>query len=237
MKTTLAFETSTATTSIALLGADGLKVEKVTSGHNHCEQLLPLTQELLADSSMKLSDIDRIAVGHGPGSFTGLRIGLATAKGICLATSLPLYSVSSLAALAKTYSNSPEATPNILITTADARRGEIFAGYFEQHTNGDLLPLQDEEVISPEKLVDRISQFEKPYLLVGEGVLAYPTLGENLSTDEQQLSPSAIAVAELALKMSSPSDLTLAAPRYARAAAAEVKFPKGNPGGAFAPSS
>src|SRR5687767_10492794 len=96
----VALETSTFTASIALLDGDRLVVRERGPEGVHSRDLLALIDEVLAEAGRPLATIDAIAVGAGPGSFTGLRIAMATAKGIAFATGKPLWSVSSLAALA-----------------------------------------------------------------------------------------------------------------------------------------
>ncbi len=97
----LALDACTVTASAAVLDGDAVLAECACGVRaTHAEQLLPLVRDALTRAGVRLDDLSRLAVGIGPGSFTGVRIGLATAKGLAVATGLPLYGVTSLDALA-----------------------------------------------------------------------------------------------------------------------------------------
>lgn len=126
----LGLDTATAATTVALLGRDGRALElrddpPPGARPGHASQLLPLVHELLEQAGLGWSEIDRIAVGIGPGTFTGLRIGLATAQALAASTGTPLVGVSTLSALAAAaHATAPDTTTLAVI---DARRGEAFA--------------------------------------------------------------------------------------------------------------
>jgi tRNA threonylcarbamoyl adenosine modification protein YeaZ len=144
----LAFDTSTFTASAAVLdGRDVLAESSATLRAAHSERLLPLVDEVLARSGVALSAIERIAVGVGPGSFTGVRLGLATAKGLALATNIPLVGVTSLAAIAA----SAWAHEGPLLATLDARRDEVYAAFYACRA-GDRATLRDAVHDRPEAL-------------------------------------------------------------------------------------
>src|SRR4051812_6985793 len=96
----LAIDTSTLTASAAVLDGGRIVVERHAAATQTSEALLPLVDEVLREAGLAPTQLDALACGAGPGSFTGLRIGLATAKGLCFALGKPLLAVSSLAALA-----------------------------------------------------------------------------------------------------------------------------------------
>lgn len=126
---TLAFDTSTFTATAAVVdGRDVLAESSALQRAGHSERLLPLVDEVLARAGLTLAQVDRLAVGVGPGSFTGVRLGLATAKGLQLATGHPLVGVSSLAALAA----SAWALEGPLLAAIDARRDEVYAAFYLQ---------------------------------------------------------------------------------------------------------
>jgi tRNA threonylcarbamoyl adenosine modification protein YeaZ len=111
----LAFDTSADVTAVAVLEADEVIVEdSAASAERHAETLLPRIEECLARANLALSDIDVFAVGVGPGSFTGVRVGVATAKGLAFATGKPLRGVVSLAALAASVIDIPAKSPAAL---------------------------------------------------------------------------------------------------------------------------
>lgn len=124
---TLAFDTSTFTATAAVVdGRSVLAESSALQRAGHSERLLPLVDEVLARAGLPLAAVERIAVGLGPGSFTGVRLGLATAKGLQLATGIPLVGVSSLAALAA----SAWSLEGPLVAALDARRDEVYAALY-----------------------------------------------------------------------------------------------------------
>lgn len=137
--TILGFDTSTAATSVCVLLPDGTAFERVpdvdalTRPPAHASELLPATAEVLESAGTALERVERIAVGTGPGTFTGVRIGVATARSLAVALGVPLHPVSSLAALAAGI-DAPLRVPAI-----DAKRGELFAALFAG----------DDEVLTP----------------------------------------------------------------------------------------
>lgn len=127
----LGFDTATAATTVALLETDPEHALEQRDDPppgarpGHASQLLPLVQRLFDQAGVGWAEIDRIAVGIGPGTFTGLRIGLATAQALAASSDTPLVGVSTLAALAAAaHDTEPDATTLAVI---DARRGEAFA--------------------------------------------------------------------------------------------------------------
>jgi tRNA threonylcarbamoyladenosine biosynthesis protein TsaB len=124
--TILGFDTSTNATSVCVLRADGEAfeaepaVERLFDPPGHARELMPAVDRVMREAGLGFGDIDALAVGIGPGGFTGLRIGIATAHGIAHARRIPLHPVSSLAALAAGIESS-EPFPLI-----DARRGEVY---------------------------------------------------------------------------------------------------------------
>ncbi len=100
----------------------------------HAEALLPLVDRVLAEAGLTRSAIDRLAVGIGPGSFTGLRVGIALAQGIALGLDRPVVGVGSLSAMARAV---PHSDPRVRVAVLDARRGELFLGAYDVH--GDAL--------------------------------------------------------------------------------------------------
>jgi tRNA threonylcarbamoyladenosine biosynthesis protein TsaB len=124
----LAFDTATPATAVALVTSGGESEARhdPAAGERpgHASQLLPLAAGLLADAGLAFADLDRIAVGTGPGTFTGLRIGVATARALAQATGAPLTGVSTLRALA--LGAEEEARGATVLAVLDARRGEAF---------------------------------------------------------------------------------------------------------------
>jgi tRNA threonylcarbamoyladenosine biosynthesis protein TsaB len=124
----LALDTGTPVASVALVGAGaGLRFTRRDDARNHGPSLVATIRAVLADAGVEPADLSAVACGRGPGSFTGLRIGLATAKGMCFALGVPLLLPSSLAALARA---TPVTGDALVATCLDARRRELFCAAF-----------------------------------------------------------------------------------------------------------
>ena len=139
----LAIETATEACSVAVL-VDGEVHERFgIAPRRHAELTLPWAEGLLAEAGVAKSQLDAIAVGRGPGAFTGVRLAIALAQGIALALDRPLLPVSTLAALAMRSSGER------IIAAIDARMGEVYLGAFVREGEG-LLALDDEVVVKPD---------------------------------------------------------------------------------------
>jgi tRNA threonylcarbamoyladenosine biosynthesis protein TsaB len=161
----LGLDTSTAASAACVLRADGEAFEHVpdaeraTGPPGHGRELLPAILEVMARSGLAWRELDGIAVGRGPGSFTGLRIGVATARALAHAHGLALHPVSSLAALAA------GAAPPPVLAVIDARRGEVFALLDGEKSLGPW-------VCRPEDLVARLGA-RRPPRAVGDGSVRF----------------------------------------------------------------
>ena len=138
----LALETATESCSAALLVDGRLFVRSELAPRRHAELLLPMCDELLAQAGLARRDLDAIAVGAGPGAFTGVRLAISAAQGIALALDIPVVAVSSLAALAM---QAPANGASVL-AVIDARMGEIYAGAFRRTDDGLVEPIDTETV-------------------------------------------------------------------------------------------
>lgn len=133
----LAIETATESCSAALLVGERLLERSELAPRRHAERLLPMCEELLAEAGLQRADLDALAVGCGPGAFTGVRLAISAAQGIALALDLPVVPVSSLAALAM---QAPRNGADVL-AVIDARMGEIYAGTFRREVDGLVAPI------------------------------------------------------------------------------------------------
>lgn len=174
----LAFETTAKAGSVALLRDGKLLAESYqNTGMTHSQTLLSMAQDMLSAAGLKPSDVQAVAVAAGPGSFTGVRIGVAAAKGFAWGAQLPCYGVSTLEAMARTlgvYSGT-------VVCTMDARRSQVYNAIFSAQA-GKLNRLCEDRAISLEDLGKELENVEKPIFLVGDGsFLCYNTLKEQVS--------------------------------------------------------
>lgn len=138
----LAFETATEACSVALY-LDGEVIERFeVAPRRHAELSLPWAEQLLAEAGLKKSQLDAIAVGRGPGAFTGVRLAIALAQGIALALDRPVVPVSTLRVLAA------QGRGDNVLTAIDARMGEIYAAAFRREGD-DVVATSEEVVIAP----------------------------------------------------------------------------------------
>lgn len=198
MPTILALETSSNACSVALLTDGGVVEDTVVLPREHTQRLLPMVEGLLKAQSTSLSDLDAIAYGAGPGSFTGLRICLSIAQGLAYGADLPLISVSSLLAMARTAHRRQNAdTGSVIIPVIDARMDEVYWGAYQIHKDGSSATLSDEQVSTPEHCSQYIASLaSQPIIAVGSG-WQYDALVSLINADLDAY-PSAYDVAVIA---------------------------------------
>jgi tRNA threonylcarbamoyladenosine biosynthesis protein TsaB len=226
----LGIDTATPRISVALVdaGPDGERVlgERELVVERNRTGLLVVLDELFAAAGLRPHEIDAVAVGAGPGSFTGLRIGMATAKGIAFAASRPLWAVSSLAALA--HAELVRDPAGIVVGVLDARRGEVYAGAYRR--DGARIELVGEErVLAPRDVPSLVQRAGEPVRYAGDARATYP---DELAVlpGTWDVTPTGRAVAALALAGAHVDVLVGGAPSYIRPSEAEVKYPDGVPG-------
>lgn len=152
------------TASVVIATTDSVLFEKVeANGYTHSETLLPLCLEAFEKTDLTASDIDVFGVTVGPGSFTGLRIGLATIKGLAFPSSTPVAPVSTLAALAHTCE-----TDGTILAALDARRNEVYNAFFEKEGN-HYTRLTPDNACAVTALEDFVKNCKKPLSIVGDG--------------------------------------------------------------------
>jgi len=226
----LAIETSTMLGGIAIMDEDmGLVAEvRVNVKATHSERLMTELDYVLQHSALHISDIDALAISTGPGSFTGLRIGISTAKGLAFTSGLPVTAVPTLEAFAWGFSFSRYPVCPML----DARKKEVYAGVFV-HEDGSVKRLRQECSIPPAMLVSELSGYEG-VLFTGEGALIYKdVIEEGLGSrahfaPPHLMVPSPGAVAYVGLRQALMGEFTDPAglsPFYIRKSEAELKNP------------
>ncbi len=200
----------------------------------HSARLPRALFDLLGAEGISIPDVEGYAIGLGPGSFTGLRIGLATWKGLAYANRRPIAGASSLAAMA--LAAAPSAEGALLVPLLDARKGEVYAGFYRA-CDGGVVRVSDEAALAPAALLERLPQLAADgsrLVAFGEGYDAHadalaPAL-VRLATDVA--TPPAFAVAALAADSLARASFDAQAlfslePHYVRQSEAELKFPGG----------
>jgi tRNA threonylcarbamoyladenosine biosynthesis protein TsaB len=199
-----------------------------TGGHGG--RLPGVLVELLEAEGLHIPDVEGYAIGLGPGSFTGLRIGLATWKGLAYANRRPIAGASSLAAMALAAApGAPDGA--VLIPLLDAKKGELYAGFFRA-SGGGVEAVAPEAALSPEALLARAAALPGA-LAFGDGCAAYaerlaalPRLTTEVATPPA-LAVAALAAPRLAGAAFDAQTLFALEPHYVRPSEAELKFPKG----------
>ncbi len=175
----LSVESSAVTASAALTDGDRvIKSELINNGLTHSETLLPLVESVMQGYSY--SDLDAVAVSAGPGSFTGVRIGVATVKGLAFPYDLPCISVSPLEAIAHNFKNENA----VVCAVMDARRMQFYNALFKVE-NGKVTRLCNDRAISAQDLVKEIVSFER-VIIAGDGAKLFYS---SLSADNCELAP------------------------------------------------
>lgn len=189
----------------------------------HSRTLLPMCEEVLRRTELTLADIDCLAVAAGPGSFTGVRIGVATVKGLSFAKNIPCVPVSTLEAIARRVDGLP--FTGTVCAVMDARAGQVYAALFESK-DGELSRLTSDEALTLVDLGEKLKKQEKTILLLGDGAeLCYTDLRGTVS--DLRLAPpawrypDAVGVAVTAAKAESTVDGAALQPRYLRLPQAE----------------
>jgi tRNA threonylcarbamoyladenosine biosynthesis protein TsaB len=162
----LAIETATEACSVALWVDGALHERFELAPRRHAELVLPMADALLAEAGVGKRQLDAIAVGRGPGAFTGIRLAIALAQGLALALDRPVLAVSTLAVLAQGAAGA--GAP--ILALIDARMGEVYAGAFDVGADGLVAPRGDEAVLAPPRVVAPAPRF----VGVGTGFGAHP---------------------------------------------------------------
>lgn len=222
----LAIETSGQNGSVALVEGSSVLVEETfPHGLKHAAGLLPLIDRLMAEHKWKPADLQYLYVSEGPGSFTGLRIGITLAKTLSLATGAKIVPVPSLRVLAM---NAPAEAGNVIVVL-DAKRDQIFTARFENQI--------EREPAHLDSLAEMLARSPRPVHLIGEGI---PYHEKFLPTDRSEIiitSPDtwrarASVVAELGIELAKQNrfvDADRFTPVYVRKPEAEEKYEKDHP--------
>lgn len=212
----LSMDSSAVTASVALTDGDEIiKSEFVNSGLTHSETLLPMITRVMY--GRKYSELDGIAITAGPGSFTGVRIGVATVKGLAFNDDIPCYSVSTLEAIAYNFVDKNA----VVCAVMDARRMQFYNALFKVQ-NGKVERLCDDRAISIEDLRNELKQYDK-VIIAGDGAkLCFQNIElENCTlADDDRIYQNAVSVAKAAQNKNAISPKALM-PVYLRQSQAE----------------
>lgn len=221
----LAFETSAKAASVALTQEGKLLGESYqNTGLTHSQTLMVMAQDLLRQCGVAISQLDAVAVAKGPGSFTGVRIGVAAAKGLAWGAELPCVGVSTLSAMAVGLG----AWQGYVCPVMDARRSQVYNALFHVDC-GKYTRIRDDRAISLQELGEDVKNLSQPIFLVGDGsVLCYNTLLEAVPAlvlpPEHRMHQRAVGVALEAQRMMHEGAILPAAelvPNYLRLSQAE----------------
>ncbi len=220
----LGIDTSAIVCSVALISdSNCVSSRTVSDGLTHSETLLPLVKEVLGEGDLSLASLDAIAISHGPGSFTGLRIGISTVKGLAVSKSIPCIGVSTLEALAM---NALDFEGSVVCPVMDARRGEFYNALFRV-VEHKLVRICEDRAIFGLHIVEELSAYDS-VLIVGDGAEKFvqqnPQFEASLA-DSSIRFQSGESVARLGLsvfeQVKSSYSCTDLSPRYLRLPQAE----------------
>ncbi len=171
----LGVESSAVSASAALL-KDGKLIGEtyINAGLTHSQTLMTLIDSTLKNAGITFKEVDIVAVAYGPGSFTGIRIGVSAVKGLCFVNNTPCYGISTLEGLA----NCADIESFIICPVMDARCMQVYTALFEKQ-NGEIVRLTDDTPMKLEELAETLKKYDKKILLLGDGAdIAYKFLSE-----------------------------------------------------------
>lgn len=225
----LAVESSSLVASAAILEDDRILAEYTTDHKKtHSQTLLPMIDEIVRMTQTELSALDAIAVSSGPGSFTGLRIGAATAKGLAMTLDIPVVAVPTLDAQAYGLC-AGMSTPYIICPIMDARRNQVYTGIYRP---GAGMPesIMPGAAMDIRELLTRLESLDHPVIFMGDGVPVYKAVIDELCRISYAYAPphlsrqragAVAALAALYLREGRITDADAFAPEYFRKSQAE----------------
>ncbi|AHG79729.1 hypothetical protein X875_11110 [Mannheimia varigena USDA-ARS-USMARC-1388] len=226
MTTILALDTATEACSVALLHNGKISTLDEISPRSHTQRILPMVDELLTQANIQIKDVNYLVFGRGPGSFTGVRVGVSVAQGLAMGANLPVVAVSNLKAMAEEAYQKLGAEK--VIALIDARMNEVYFAQFER--NGEQWnEVEAEQVCSPEKAISQF-QVSENVVVVGTGWAAYSQFSEqNLPLEVSEITlPSAeymLSIAEVEIQNSNTQSALEIEPVYLRNEVTWEKLP------------
>jgi len=223
----LALETSTPAGSLAVMEEKGLLGEVfINVSVSHSRRIMPSLEWLLSEIGLTIDDIDGYTISIGPGSFTGLRIGLSTIKGLAMATGKPVVGISSLEALAWNIAGGER----VICPMIDARKKEVYSALYRRDDRSGLVCIQEEQAIDPGRMLDKCPE---DTVFLGSGAALYHSMIRERFGSRDHFPPPhlmnnrASSVAALAFNRfldNDVDDLNALVPRYLRPSEAELKW-------------
>ena len=188
----LAIDTATEACSVALWNDGTTFAHFEECPREHTQRILPLVKTILTEGNTALTDLDALAYGRGPGSFTGVRIGIGIAQGLALGADLPMIGVSTLATMAQGAWRMTGATR--VLAAIDARMWEVYWAEYTRDENGVWHGEETEAVLKPEAVTGRLKQLSGEWATVGTGWPAWPEMAKDTGltlVDGNMLLPAA----------------------------------------------
>lgn len=225
----LALDTATENCSVALLVDDKVYVRSAVAPRDHTKLVLPMVDEVLKEAGLSLTDLDALAFGRGPGSFTGVRIGIGIAQGLAFGADLPMIGVSTLQAMAQGVYRQHGASQ--VAAAIDARMSEVYWGRFSRQEDGTWASVDAECVIPPQLAADNSVADEQVWFTAGTGWDAYAEQLADVKFNRQKsdiLFPDAQDIVQLAKfewANGNTVDAEEASPVYLRDTVAWKKLP------------
>lgn len=173
----LAIDTATEACSVALQDPTAFYAEFELCPREHTQRILPMVRDILDRAATRLADIDLLAYGRGPGSFTGVRIGIGIAQGLALGAELPMVGISTLATMAQGAWRRTGATR--VLAAIDARMGEVYWAEYIRDQSGIWQGEASEAVLKPEAVAERLTGLSGEWATVGTGWQAWPDMAQN----------------------------------------------------------
>lgn len=195
----LALDTATENCSVALIVENQVFARSEVAPRDHTKKILPMVDEVLKEAGISLTDVDAIAFGQGPGSFTGVRIGIGIAQGLAFGADLPMIGISTLEAMAQGCYR-VQGDTNVA-SAIDARMNEVYWGRYSREQDGRWSAVDAECVIAPSDLVEQVDGDALTWSKVGTGWEAYAEHMDNISLTSKEsdvLFPEAQDIAVLA---------------------------------------
>ena len=225
----LAVDTATEACSVALSNGDTVNALFEICPREHTQRILPMVQSVLQQQQATLHTLDALAYGRGPGSFTGVRIGIGIAQGLALGADLPMIGVSTLATMAQGAWRLAGATR--VLAAIDARMGEVYWAEYQRDEQGNWLGEASEAVLTPAAAQQRMAALSGEWSTVGTGWQAYPELATGHSLQlrsagvELPVAEDMLPLAQAALRANQAVAVEQAEPTYLRNTVAWKKLP------------